>query len=142
VSAALSAQPSAQSATPIADAAERIATDLWPQSYLERVQSDGTTFRLNIQVPQAEVRAPWLQDPDPVTRRPTGGSLYHQQMLEAVVPEEFRASTFYPAGVSVDPATIVNGIRGLWRDAQARRIRAQIARELGELEAANAAEAR
>jgi len=129
------------SPTPIADAAEQIARDLWPVSFLDEVRSEGSTFRLNIHVPEADVRPPWLQDPDPVTRRPIGGSLYHQQMLEAIVPEEFRGSTFYTPGVSVDPATIVNGIRGMWHDWQTRRIREQIARELAELEAANAAEA-
>ena len=93
-------------------------------------------------MPEGQGTPPWLEDPWPQTRRPVGGSIYHQEMLEAVVPQEFRASTFNPAGVSVDPATILNGIRGAWRDFQARRIREQIARELAELEAANAAEAR
>jgi hypothetical protein len=137
----LSTPASAPSPTPIADAAERLAREMWPDGLPDPVQSEGSTFRLNISAPEAAVRAPWSDDDPPLARRPTGGSLYHEEMLRHTVPEEFRASTFHPAGVSVDPATIVNGIRGMWRDWQVLRIRAQIARELAELEAANAAAA-
>jgi hypothetical protein len=137
-----SPQPSASSPTPIADAAERIAREMWPDGLPDQIQSEGSTFRLNIHAPEVAVRAPWIDDDPPLPRRPTGGSIYHEEMLRHMVPEEFRASTFYPVGVSVDPATIVNGIRGVWRDWQVWRIRAQIARELAELEAANAAAAR
>ena len=129
--------PSTASTTPIADAAERLAREMWPDGLPDQVQSEGSTFRLNISAPQATVRAPWLQDPDPVTRRPIGGSIYHEEMLRQTVPEEFRTSTFYTPSIGVDPAIIVNGIRNAWRDWQVRRIRAEIARELEDLEAAN-----
>ena len=129
----------APSPTPIADAAERIARELFPEGLADQVQSDGSTFRLNIHAPGPGQPFPRIDDPQGPTRPPAGGSLYHQQMLESVVPQEFRASTFNTPRVSIDPATIVNGIRGVWRDVQVRRVRAQIARELAELEAANAA---
>jgi hypothetical protein len=131
-------QPAEPPATPIADEAERVARALWADG-LEHVQSDGSTFRLNIRAPQVEMRAPWLDDPQPNRRRPVGGSIYHQQMLEHITPQAFRASTLNSAAVGVDPALIVNGVRDAWRSWQVRRIRAQIARELEELDAANAA---
>jgi hypothetical protein len=134
-----SAPSSTSSATPIADEAERIARERWSDGLLDQVQSEGSTFRLNISAPEVAVRAPWIDDNPPLTRRPTGGSIYHEEMLRLTVPEEFRTSTLYTPGISVDPATIVNGIRGVWRDWQVRRIRAQIARELEDLEAVNAA---
>ena len=131
--------PAASSATPIADAVERIARELWPASLPDQVQSEGSTFRLNIRAPEVALQKPWLDDDPPPTRRPVGGSIYHEEMLAHLAPEEFRASTLNTVGVGIDPAVIVNGIRGVWRDWQVRRIRAQIARELAELEAANAA---
>ena len=131
--------PTSSSSTPIADAVERIAREMWPASLPDQVQSEGSTFRLNISAPEVAVRKPWLDDDPPLARRPIGGSIHHEEMLRHLVPEEFRTSTFYTPRVGVDPATIVNGIRGVWRDWQVRRIRAQITRELAELEAVNAA---
>ena len=123
---------SQRSDTPIKDAAERIAEERWLNGLLDRVQSEGSTFRLNVRAPEVPIRAPWLDDdyaPGP-TRRPTGGSIYHEEMLRHTVPEEFRTSTFNTPGVGIDPAVIVNAIRGVWRDWQVQRIRAQITREL------------
>lgn len=132
------------SPTPIKDAAERIAEERWLNGPTDRVQSEGSTFRLNVRAPEVPIRAPWLDDDYDrgPTRRPTGGSIYHEEMLRHSVPDEFRASTFNTPGVGIDPAVIVNGIRGVWRDWQAQRIRAQIARELQDLEEANAGTAR
>src|SRR5687767_2087068 len=83
-------------------AAGRLAREMWPDGLPDQVQSEGSTCRLNISAPQPAVRAPWLDDDPQVTRRPTGGSIYHDEMLRQIVPEEFRASTFHPAGVSID----------------------------------------
>ena len=49
-------------------------------------------------------------------------------------PEAFRTSTFYPMGMSIDPATVVNTAKKVWRDWQTTKIRKRIAEELAELE--------
>lgn len=127
------------SPTPIRDEAERLAREKWVDGIPDQVQTEGSTFRLNVRAPQAAIQTPSWRDDDPrPTRRPAGGSIYHEEMLRQIVPEQFRASTFDAVNVGVDPAVFVNGIRNAWRDWQARRIRAQISRELDDLERANA----
>jgi len=122
--------------TPIADTADRISRALWPTQADPTVQPNMPVFRANVTVDVWALPVPWhlTERPGPTNRRFNG---YHQEHLMMTTPEAFRTSTFYPIGVGIDPATIVNGAKKAWRDRQAAKIRQRIAEELAALERAN-----
>ena len=45
-------------------------------------------------------------------------------------PEAIRTSTFYPIGVGVDPAVIVNAAKGAWRVGKTAKTRRRLPDEL------------
>jgi hypothetical protein len=123
-------------ARPITESAERIGRELWPQDTRVSIDEQGRPrFRESIEIELPP--APWVEDEKGIHYRPKGGSVYHDEYLRMMVPEAFRASTFYPIGtVSVDPATIVNGIKSAWRGWQEQRVRERIRKEVEALTAA------
>lgn len=138
VTATASAQsPAPHPPTPIADAATRMARDLWPTHVDPAVQANRPIFRVTVGA-WAPLPVPWhlTEKPGPSNPRFNG---HHQEHLMVTTPQAFRTSTFYPMGMSIDPGTIVKGARRTWRDWRTSRIRRRIAEELAELEKANAA---
>ena len=136
--AAQSAAP--EKPTPIADTADRISRALWSTQADPAVQPNMPFFRANVTVDVWALPVPWqlTERRGPTNPRFNG---YHHEHLMMTTPEAFRTSTFYPIGVGIDPATIVNAARKVWRDRQTAKIRQRIAEELAALERANNAAA-
>ena len=136
--AAQSAEPEKQ--TPITDTANRIAKDLWSTQADPVVLPNTPVFRANVTVDAWALPTPWhlTEKPGPTNPRFNG---YHQEHLMVTTPGAFRTSTFYPIGIGIDPAVIVNGAKRAWRDWQTAKIRQRIAEELEALERARAATA-
>jgi hypothetical protein len=119
---------------PIAQSADRLARQMWPIDPDALVDDDGRPrFRATVIIEDEELSPPWLE--------PYGihDNSVHRQFLRQVTPEGFRSSTLYPIGMSVDPATIVNGVKSAWRSWQEQRIRERIRKEVEQLEARRAA---
>jgi hypothetical protein len=141
----LSADVAAQSAelekqTPISDTANCIAKNLWPTQTDPVVLPDTAVFRANVTVDVRALPPPWHLTKKPGPTNPRFNA-YHQEHLMMTTPEAFRTSTFYPIGVGIDPAVIVNAAKRAWRDWQTAKIRQRIAEELSALELARAATA-
>ena len=134
----LGADVAAQSAnggkpTPITDAANRIAKNLWSTQGDPAVPPNTPVFRSGVTLEFRPLPPPWhlTETPGPTNPRFNG---YHQEHLMMTTPEAFRTSTFYPIGIGVDPAVIVNAAKGAWRDWKMAKIRRRIAGELEALE--------
>jgi len=134
----LGAEVAAQSAvtdkpTPIADSVNRIARDFWSTQGAPAVPPNTPVFRSSVTLDFRPLPPPWhlTEMPGPTNPR---FNRYHQEHLMMTTPEAFRTSTFYPIGMGIDPAVIVNAAKGAWRDWQTARIRRRIAGELEALE--------
>jgi len=137
--AAQSAEP--EKPTPITDTANRIAKHLWSTQADPVVLPNTPLFRTSVTVDVwPPLPVPWHLTEKPGPRNPRFNA-YHQEHLMMTTPEGFRTSTFYPIGMSIDPAVIVNGAKSAWRDWQTARIRKRIAEEVEALERARAAAA-
>ena len=136
----LSTDVAAQSAnagkqTPIADAVNRIARDFWSTQAEPAVPPNTPVFRSSVTMEFRPLPVPWHLTEKPGPRNPRFNA-HHQEHLMMTTPEAFRTSTFYPIGVGVDPAVIVNAAKGAWRDWKTAKIRRRIADELEALERA------
>ena len=122
---------------PIAESAERIARQLWSVDDSASTDEQGRPrFRASVTVDEFVLPPPWYETDRAPGRYRRPGTLYHQEFLSIVTPEEFRASTAtVGAGVSVDPGTILDGFKSAWRGWQERRARERIEREVAELRA-------
>lgn len=136
----LGADVAAQSAngekpTPIADSVTRLAKTFWSTQAEPAVPPNGPVFRAGVTVEFRPLPVPWhlTEKTGPTNPRFNG---YHQEHLMMTTPEAFRTSTFYPMGMGIDPAVIVNAAKGAWRDWKTARIRRRIAGELEALERA------
>jgi len=137
----LSADGAAQSAepkplTPITDTANRIARNLWSTQPDPAVLPNTPLFRASVTVDVwPALPVPWHLTEASGPRNPRFNA-YHQEHLMMTTPEGFRTSTFYPIGMSIDPAVVVNAAKSAWRDWQTARIRRRIAEEVEALERA------
>jgi hypothetical protein len=129
----LAAEAQQRRQRPIAESADRIARETWP---VERGQTDEgiTIFRAQTEADAEAFKLPppWLSDQRMGPRM--NGLATHRERLMMVTPEAFRGSTLYPAGVGVDPAVIVNGVKTAWRKWQEQRVRERIQKEVDALE--------
>jgi len=122
---------------PISKSAERIARELWPtDAAASTIDEEGRPrFRSSVTV-TILLPPPWQLTPD-TAPTPSRGAISRQEMLRMMTPREY--STPPMGGGSVDPGSIVQGIRSAWRDWQARRFQKRVTRELEELERRNRA---
>ena len=122
-------------ARPIAKAAERVARELWPTDVSGSIDDQGRPrFRTTVTVIEFALPVPWQDvDANRAPFKPRGGNLHHHQFLAQVTPEEFRSGVLYPAGLTVDPGEIFNGVKSVWRSWQEKRVRQRIAKEVEEL---------
>ncbi|HEY1308450.1 MAG TPA: hypothetical protein VGF24_33100 [Vicinamibacterales bacterium] len=118
---------------PITESADRIAREWWPTDPQSFTVDDEGRPRFRGGVTETAPAPPWQPTPD-LTPTPSRGAISHQEMLRMMTPQEF--STPLISG-SVDPGTIVNGIRGAWREWQARRVHERVMKELEELKRLN-----
>jgi hypothetical protein len=128
-------------ARPVTESAARIARELWPTEVQGSVDEHGLPrFRATVTENVVELPPPWHgTDRSTVRIRWRGGNLHHHEFLAAVTPEQFRSSVLYPAGVSIDPVAVIDGVRSVWRNWQEHRVRTRIQKELEELRAVTAA---
>ena len=133
--AAQSAEP--QKPTPIADTVNRMARDFWSTQADPAIRNT-PVFRSSVTLDFRPLPVPWHLTERPGPRNPRFNA-YHQEHLMMTTPEAFRTSTFYPIGMGIDPAVIVNATKGAWRDWKTTRIRRRIADELEALERARTA---
>lgn len=124
-------------ATPITDTANRIARNLWSTRLDPAVQTNLPVFRAQVTVYVRPLPVAWHLTEKPGPSNPRF-NLYHQEHLMMTTPEAFRTSTFYPIGIGIDPATVVDSAKKVWRDWQTTKIRKRIAEELAALERAKA----
>ena len=128
--------PRGQPARPIAEAAERVARELWPVGDQGETDEQGRPrFRTSVTESQFVLPLPWYQTDPAAGRFRRRGTLHHQEFLSLVTPEEFRGGTFNLVGVGVDPGAVFDGVTSVWRNWQARRARERIEREATELRA-------
>jgi hypothetical protein len=122
-------------ARPIAETAERMARELWPTDVSSSIDDQGRPrFRATATVNEFGLPVPWQDvDANRAPFKPRGGNLHHHQFLAQVTPEEFRSSVLYPAGITVDPGEMFNGLKSAWRSWQEKRVRERIAKEMEEL---------
>jgi hypothetical protein len=136
------AAQSAEQAQPttIADSANRLAQELRFPRVDPEMLANMPVFRAKVTIDIWALPPPWHLTETPGPRNPRFNG-YHQEHLMLTTPEELRTSTFYPIGIGVDPAVIVNAAKRGWRDWQTARIRQRITEELEALERARAAAA-
>ena len=126
---------------PIAETAEKLARELWPDQAASNsfVVDEQGRPRFRSGTTETAPRPPWQLSPGDKSVVPSSGAISHQEMGRVMTPQEF--STPLISG-SVDPGSIMNDIKNAWRDWQARRIHERVTKEREELErnaAANAA---
>ena len=126
---------------PIAETAEKLARELWPeQAALNAfVVDEQGRPRFRSGTTETSPRPLWQLSPEDTSPVPSGGALSHQEMVRFMTPQEFSTPLI---SASVDPGSLMNDIKNAWRDWQARRIHERVTKEREELErnaAANAA---
>ena len=120
---------------PITKSAERIARELWPTDVVISTFDEEGRPRFRSGVTVMVLPPPWQLTPE-TAPTPSRGAVSHQEMLRAMTPAEYSIPLI---SGSVDPGSIVQSIRGAWRDWQGRRIEKRVMRELEELERRNRA---
>jgi hypothetical protein len=115
---------------PIAEAAARIAAETWPVERGQQTEEGVTIFRTETEADPDAFRLPppWLNNQRMGPRMP--GSAAQRERLAIVTPEAFRGSVMYPAGVGIDPAAIVKGVKYPLRKWQEHQVRKRIRQEL------------
>ena len=120
---------------PITESLERIARELRDQGAPATTGEDGrAVFRSGVTAKESMMPPAWQLPP---ARQPPRGRYgeYQREVLWAVTPPEFRGSTFYTPGISIDPGAITKRVRNSWRGWQARRIHDRIEKEVAQLRA-------
>ena len=123
---------------PIAETAEKLARDLWPEQVdaSSSVVDEQGRPRFRSGTTETAPRPPWQLSPEDKSIVPARGAISHQEMVRFMTPQEFSTPLI---GVSVDPGSMVNEMKKAWRDWQARRIHERVTKEREELERINAA---
>jgi hypothetical protein len=123
---------------PIAETAEKLARELWPEQVVASspVVDEQGRPRFRSGTTETAPRPPWQLSPEDKSIVPARGAISHQEMVRFMTPQEFSAPLI---GVSVDPGSMVNEMKKAWRDWQARRIHERVTKEREELERINAA---
>jgi len=123
---------------PIAETADKLARELWPEQAASNssVVDEQGRPRFRSATTETAPRPSWWLSPEDKSIVPSRGAISHQEMVRFMTPQEF--STPLIAG-SVDPGSIMNEMKKAWRDWQARRIHERVTKEREELERINAA---
>jgi hypothetical protein len=123
---------------PIAETAEKLARELWPDQAASNafVVDEQGRPRFRSGTTETVPRPPWQLSADDTSTVPSRGAISHQEMVRFMTPQEF--STPLIAG-SVDPGSLMNEMKKAWREWQARRIHERVTKEREELERINAA---
>jgi hypothetical protein len=123
---------------PIAETADKLARELWPEQAASNslVVDEQGRPRFRSGTTETAPRPPWRLSPEDTSRVPSRGAISHQEMVRFMTPQEFSTPLI---AASVDPGSIMNEIKKAWRDWQARRIHERVTKEREELERINAA---
>ena len=123
---------------PIAETAEKLARDLWPEQVdtSSPVVDEQGRPRFRSGTTETAPRPPWQLSPEDKSIVPARGAISHEEMVRFMTPQEFSTPLI---DVSVDPGSMMNEMKKAWRDWQARRIHERVTKEREELERINAA---
>ncbi len=94
--------------------------------------ADRPVFRVYVHEHPLPIQKPWTDD----TLRPlyvrTRAPAYHQEFLESVTPEQFRAATLYPTGPDVLPVIhgAIDAVRSAMRAHAEAKARQRVQEEL------------
>jgi hypothetical protein len=123
---------------PIAETADKLARELWPEpaASTSLVLDEHGRPRFRSGTTETAPRPPWQLSAEDKSNLPARGAISHQEMVRFMTPQEFSTPLI---SASVDPGSIVNEMKKAWRDWQARRIHERVTKEREELERMNAA---
>src|SRR5262245_48971452 len=122
---------------PIAETAEKLARELWPEQAASNffVVDEQGRPRFRSGTTATVPRPAWQLSPEERSIVPSSGAISHQEMVRFMTPQEFSTPLI---AASVDPGSIMNEIKKAWRDWQARRIHERVTKERENLERINA----